>query len=80
MDKFKPKTWKEIAQHISVIEGETVSPHVVRRSYRLALKKLSKELADDPLVKDWLCEDSWDNDKRESRISSDSWWAPSSSG
>jgi len=78
MDAFKPKTWKEIARHISVIEGETVSTHVVQSSYRLALKKLGAALAGDPLVKDWIREESWDNDKRESRISSSNEWFPSS--
>ncbi len=51
-----PCSRPEIARHLSVIEGKTVSGERIRQIEERALAKLKKALADDPLIRDWLME------------------------
>ncbi len=56
-DVLKPPCSRnEIARHLSVVEGQTVSGERIRQIEVKALAKLKKALADDPVIRDWLME------------------------
>tara|TARA_Y100001968_G_C19319188_1_gene698317 strand:- start:235 stop:480 length:246 start_codon:yes stop_codon:yes gene_type:complete len=47
-------TWTEIMDYLALTTGTPISRQRVQAIAYQALKKLRKELADDPLVRDWL--------------------------
>ncbi len=51
-----PLSWNQIAEHISMIEGQEISRQRVQAVAQKALKKLSIMLEDDPLVRDYFRE------------------------
>tara|TARA_Y100001938_G_scaffold141552_1_gene211515 strand:- start:536 stop:721 length:186 start_codon:yes stop_codon:yes gene_type:complete len=47
-------TYDEIADYLSKIEGKRVSRQRIQQLEERALKKLSQELSEDPLVRDYI--------------------------
>jgi len=49
--------WEQIAHYLKVTTGETYSRQHLQSVCYQALRKLRKSLIDDPVIREWLCEE-----------------------
>tara|TARA_R110002012_G_scaffold305892_1_gene510221 strand:- start:479 stop:706 length:228 start_codon:yes stop_codon:yes gene_type:complete len=54
--------WREIAEYISIIEGEKLSKQRCQQVAHAALLKLRKKLKEEPLLQDWLHDNGYGTD------------------
>jgi len=50
-------SWEQIAHHLKVTTGETYSRQHLQSLCYQALRKMKRALINDPVIREWLCEE-----------------------